>query len=286
MIRGAALAALLVACGTNPEDSNEPPGGYPGPDGLIPGGDWPARPTTEPPGIGWTDVGFGVEYERLTTRGAILIAYGGYTAKLSYSAAWAMELIDAKLGAADVGQVYAVQGPADAGYNSKEIGNSKLRAHLATIDDGHSPIIVIAHSSGSYVAIELLEQLYAANNTGVLSRITYACLEGGGTGLTTPIVDSIRQISFVYAHDPTLTDGYSQNTTAEQALGAQYAPHATTYDVVVPSTGCNDGAGWCLHDVVITHRPHNPGTFDLARDYTDFTNRPVTTEYLTPMIAP
>jgi hypothetical protein len=30
---------------------------------------------------------------------------------------------------------------------------------------------------------------------------------------------------------------------------------------------------------LITHRPHNPSTYDLADDYTDFTNRPVTIEY-------
>ena len=38
------------------------------------------------------------------------------------------------------------------------------------------------------------------------------------------------------------------------------------------------------NDVLITHKPHNPQTFDLARDYTDFVNRPVTTEYLTPFL--
>ena len=54
----------------------------------------------------------------------------------------------------------------------------------------------------------------------------------------------------------------------------------------MPSTGCHDGAGWCLHDVVITHRPHDHETFDLADDYTDFANRPVTTEYLDPLLAP
>ena len=50
----------------------------------------------------------------------------------------------------------------------------------------------------------------------------------------------------------------------------------TTFQVVAPSTGCHNGAGWCLHDVLITHRPHDPSTFDLARDYTDFASRPIT----------
>ena len=57
------------------------------------------------------------------------------------------------------------------------------------------------------------------------------------------------------------------------------ASHATTFAVTVPSTGCVNGAGWCLHDVLVTHRPHDHNTFDLARDYTDFVDRPPTIEY-------
>jgi len=49
--------------------------------------------------------------------------------------------------------------------------------------------------------------------------------------------------------------------------------------VTVDHTGCDVGASWCMHDVVVTHKPHNPEHFDLARDYTDFEGRPVTTEY-------
>ena len=283
--RGLAVAIVVSACAATPHEGDpDGGGGRPGlADPTLAGVEGPAG-SHEPVGSGWTSVGFGVEYERVNTGNAILIAYGGYTALLSYSAAWATELVDVELGAVEVGQIYAVQGPADPGYDAREIGNSHLRAHLATIDDGHSPIFVIAHSSGSYVAAELLEQLTAAGDNDVLARITYACLEGGGAGLTTPIVDGLRQISFVYAHDPTLSDGYSENTGAEQSLGAQFAPHATTFEVTVPGTGCNDGAGWCLHDVVITHRPHDPSSYDLADDYTDFAGRTPTTEYLAPLI--
>jgi hypothetical protein len=41
------------------------------------------------------------------------------------------------------------------------------------------------------------------------------------------------------------------------------------------------GAGWCLHDTLITNHPHDPTTFDLALDYTDFTNgRQVVSSYV------
>ena len=231
----------------------------------------------------WTMVGTGVAYQQVNTGHAIVIAYGGYSARLSDSGAWAMELVDEKLGAADVGHIFAVRGPADPAYAAREIANTKLRAKLATFYDGSAPIYVVAHSSGSYVAHELFGQLRNAT-PAMLTRIAYADLDGGGSGLTNAIVSSLAHAEFVYARDPLLGSGLSKNSGTAIALANAYAPHATVFEVRVPSTGCYSGAGWCLHDVVITHRPHNPSTFDLARDYTDFVNRPVTTEYLDPLL--
>ena len=263
---------FYAACGGQPPDVPPPSNdGDAGP-GFMPGG------KEDSPGDGWTGVGFGVEYQEVNTGTAIVIAYGGYTAHLSYSAAWASELVDAKLGGEGVGRIYAVQGPRDASYAAKEIGNSKLRAHLATIDDGTSPIYVVAHSSGTFVAHELLDQLYTAGKTDVLARISYANLDGGGSGLTDEVVASLHGITFTYAHDPTLASGYSENNATARALAEAYG--TTPFEVTVSHTGCTSGAGWCLHDVLITHRPHDPTTYDLADDYTDFANRPVTTEYL------
>jgi hypothetical protein len=263
------VALVLAGCAAEPElpvpPENEDTG-------VAAGG------KEDSPGPSWTSIGLGVSYQQVNSGHAILIAYGGYSARLSYSAAWATELVDAKLGALDVGHIYAVKGPADPGYSSREIANTKLRAHLATIDDGQAPIYVVGHSSGSYVAHELLAQLHAAGKTDLLARIGYADLDGGGEGLTQGIVDELHAITFVYAHDP--ASGYSENHTTAVALGDDYAPHAATYKVEVTGSGCTSGAGWCMHDVLITHKPHNHNTYDLARDYTDFVNRPVTIEYL------
>ena len=231
----------------------------------------------------WAVIGTGVIYQQVNVGTAVVIAYGGYTARLTDSAAWATELVDERLGAAGVGHVFAVRGPADASYSAREIANTKLRAHLATFYDGTSPIYVVAHSSGSYVAHELFGQLQSTTPT-ILPRIAYADLDGGGSGLTSSIVNALGKAEFVYARDPTLAQGYSMNNGTARALAMTYAPKATAFEVTVPSTCCNSGAGWCLHDVVITHKPHNPQSYDLARDYTDFVNRPVTTEYLAPVL--
>ncbi len=270
------LAVLLSACTSSAtddlDDMFEPP-----PDAVDDG------KTDLPLSTEWISIGVGVSYQQVNTGHAILIVYGGYSAKLAYSAAWATELVDAKLGAADVGHVYAVKGPADAGYAAQEIGNSKLRAHLATLPVD-APIYIVAHSSGSFVAHELLQQLYAAGNTAVLSRIAYANLDGGSSGLTADIVAALDKISFVYAQDPTLASGLSRNSSSAVGMGMTYALYGSAFKVVVPHTGCANGAGWCLHDVVITHRPHDAQSYDLARDYTDFVDRPVTTEYLDGLI--
>lgn len=263
-MRALAFVIIFTACATNvPGES----------DSSVEVGD-----QVDP---GWTSVGYGVEYQQQNAGSAFLIVYGGYQAEITWSAGWATELVDVMLGsAAGIGRVYAVQGPEDPGYDAKEIGNSKLRAHLKTIDDGVSQIIVVAHSSGVFVAHELLDQMDAAGSTDILSRISYANLDGGGTGLTDQIIAELGRVTFAYAHDPTLDDGYSENHDAAIDLGEEYAPKATTFEVTVPNTGCNDGAGWCLHDVLVTHRPHDPDFYDLADDYTDFVNRTPTTEEL------
>jgi hypothetical protein len=275
MLRLAPLLAtmMLAACAeVTPEDA-EPP------DDLV--GDLGDRATVED----WTSIGLGVAYRQVNAGPAILIAYGGYSAELSYSMAWANELVDARLGAAEVGHVYAVKGPDDPGYEDREIANTALRAHLARLAASTAPIYVVAHSSGTFVAHELFAQMLAAGELAFLSRISYANLDGGGSGLTTAIVARLANIAFVYARDPTLASGLSQNSGSIQSLGVIYAAYGDTFEVTVPDTGCASGAGWCLHDVVITHRPHNPLTYDLANDYTDFVDRPVTTEYFDALIA-
>jgi hypothetical protein len=236
---------------------------------------------------GWVSVGRGVAYQKVSDQPGILIAYGGYSARINYSAAWATELVNARLGEAGIGHIYAVQGPQDPGYAAQEIGNSKIRPHLLTYDDGTAPIFVVAHSSGAFVAHEFLRQLNTAGRDDILARIAYSNLDGGGSGFSTAIANKLGALQFVYAKDPALSSGLSQNNGAAKSLFQAYrGAGATLFEVNVRGTGCQSGAGWCLHDVVITHKPHNPARYDLARDYTNFTDRAVTIEYLEPLIVP
>ena len=279
-VLGAALA--LAAC--DPQDATTLDAGV-GVD-APPDDAPPDAPPFVPVDPAWTDVGLGVAYRRMTTGDGVLIAYGGYTTQLTDSEAWATALVAARLATAGIGHAYAVQGPADPGYTGLEIANTALRAHLAGAAPGAASIYVIAHSSGAYVAHELLGQLARAGDAATLARTGYANLDGDGAGFTAERAAALRALAFVYADDPTLAAGLSHNAAAMLALGATYAPAGVAVEVTVPGSGCDDGASWCLHDLVITQRPHDPTSYDLARDYTDFVGRPVTTSYLDALGAP
>ena len=65
------------------------------------------------------------------------------------------------------------------------------------------------------------------------------------------------------------------------ALGARYASAGGVLEVNAARSGCAAGAKWCLHDALVTERPHNPETFDLEKDYQGFLpDRPAAVAYL------
>jgi hypothetical protein len=222
----------------------------------------------------WTAVSNGVTAATSGTGPNIVIAYGGYTATLEDSQDWVAQLTSVRLAALGVGQLYAVQGPADPDYSSREIGNSELAAAVLPEASAATRIVVIAHSSGDFVAGEF----FTFADPAVIAKITYFDLDGGDATVTAQLVASMRGVYFCGADDPAA--GYSENYSSDQSLSAQFSgSHLFTVDAT--GSGCDMGAGWCLHDTLITSHPHDPTTFDLALDYTDFTNgRQVVSSYL------
>lgn len=89
---------------------------------------------------------------------------------------------------------YSVKGPRTTTYSGLEIENSKLLSHLYSLVSASSTtkprlIVIIAHSSGSYVADELFTQLFNRiyNNpndpvyAALKKRIVYYNLDGATT---------------------------------------------------------------------------------------------------------
>src|SRR5205085_5637360 len=113
----------------------------------------------------------------------VLVVYGGYTAEDEYVRRWGDELVRARGAALDVGHLYAVRGPNQSGYANREIANSKLAAHLGDgRAAGASSIVVLAHSSGVFVAGELIGMLEAGRGgvpADTLSKVRLFSLDGG-----------------------------------------------------------------------------------------------------------
>lgn len=226
----------------------------------------------------WTPVGFGITTKDVGTGSNVAIAYGGYTATDEDSQAWVTELTRVRLDALGVGRIYAVRGPKEADYSSREIGNSTLAAALAA-DASAGKIVIVAHSSGGFVA----DELFTLVSPDVMAKITYFNLDGGSWSMNSAMVAKMRGVYICDAHDPVA--GNSENTSSDESLHASLEG-SRLFTVDATGSGCNVGAGWCLHDTLIIDEPHNPATYDLALDYTDFTSgRHVVTSYIDQAVA-
>ncbi|MEM6994060.1 MAG: hypothetical protein AAF721_26340 [Myxococcota bacterium] len=234
----------------------------------------------------------GIHYKEIAGASGsdIFIGYGGYSVQQSWAEAWVDALFEARLAEMGVRHLVAVTGPNDPGYDNLEIGNTKLAATLVDwLDDPDetntdSRIIIAAHSSGAFVAHELFAQLVGSHDPDGLTagRITYFDLDGAQGGLNAQIAEHWHRGYFVYAVKHSGGSEYfSQNVNSMLSAGANFGE---TMEISADDSGCNNSAGWCLHDTVINTRPHNPATFDLELDYTDFADagigRAVAVEYI------
>jgi hypothetical protein len=235
----------------------------------------------------WDALGTGVHAKTIEGGGAnVLIVYGGYTAQDLYVERWADEHVRARGDRLELAALYAVRGPDQSGYAHREIQNSKLAAHLAAgVAERARSIVIVAHSSGTFVAAELVGMLRDGRGgvpADTLSKVTLFNLDGGG-GLDSATMRAMAGAYFVYACDAAL-GRCSHNASTMKDLGARYASAGGALAVDARSSGCSAHAAgglWCLHDTLVTTRPHDPLHYDLARDYTDFSGaRVVVTSYL------
>jgi hypothetical protein len=286
---GTVALGVLAACGAGPLEDDDPELGE-SESALAPLDPEVDDEVTRTP---WQPIGFGVTYKPFGEQPArpnVLLVYGGYTAQDEWVQRWANELLRVKGEALGIGHLYAIKGPNQAGYANREIQNSKLAAHLAL--EGRAAnatsLVTIAHSSGTYVADELLRML--RDGTGgipqdTVGKVDLFNLDGGGVSNPT----LLRQLSsayFVLACDRAI-GRCSHNASGMRSLGAQYASLGGAFEVNATGSGCSrtaSGGLWCLHDTVINTRPHNPAMYDLKRDYTVFTGgRALVTSYLDPL---
>jgi hypothetical protein len=211
----------------------------------------------------------------------VFIAYSGWRITLPATQAWAAALYRSSLRDRGVRYIWAVRGPIDPNYKSVEIGNAKIASALVSrVSDATKFVLVVAHSSGSFVAHELFSVL--ANGLDpknvTAARIVYFDLDGDASGLFPSTVARLRKGYFVGAIDGK-TGTSSPNRIDMQNAAVKFGAPTSYWDIDAAESGCPKGDVWCLHVTCITQRPH-PKPPDPNIDYTDFDGREVAHAYI------
>ena len=276
---------VCAACGAHDHelgpDAPDPDGGV---DGLADAAPSDAAPEPDFTMLPWHVIGTGVNFkDSENPRGnEVFIGYGGYGVSDDEAKTWMTALYAAALRERGVRYVYAVRGPDDVEYVHKEIQNTHLIAHMLPELSSATKFIAIAgHSSGGWVACELLQQLYdqGLDPSGATThRTVYYDLDGVESCLDNTIVQHLRDVFFVSAHTSAGGGGYSLNFPGMMMGAMIYGPQRLKlYDA--SQSGCEASADLCLHVTLVNTRPHDPST-GTPSDYGDFTNRPVNHWYL------
>jgi hypothetical protein len=228
------------------------------------------------------DIGYGVAFKDSLDPDArhAFIGYAGYPFPLDASQSWVTALYHARLRELGVRWVWAVQGPATVSYADLEVGNSFIATKLGELLGDDGLVIVAGHSSGSYVAHELLGQLADGFDPGGVTddKVVYFNLDGGVAGVDQTIMTRLRRAFYVSVYD-SATGTAAPNRDAMQYAAGLYPQDAAYLDLEGDGSGCNAGAPWCLHMVVINALPHDPWDSSVV-DYYDFDGRPVVTSYI------
>ena len=279
LTRSLALAGLLGAfgCAGSPDDTDTETGTDEGALEAV-----GADRDDDVAHTAWTTLGTGVSYKSVGDGTSAILVYGGYSAQDIYSQRWAQELFREKREALSLGHIYAIRGPNQSGYANREIQNSRIAAHLAAGRAAAArSIVIVAHSSGTFVSAELLSMMQAGRAgpaSETLGKTSIFHLDGGGTG-SRQTLSQMAGAFFVYACDSNLGQ-CSKNTSSMKWLGQTYASFGGAIKLDATGSGCNSGGLWCLHDTLITTKPHNPNIYHLRRDYTHFQDsRKVVTAY-------
>jgi hypothetical protein len=246
-----------------------------------------------PDSLSWTSVSSGVNYARADSAlgDDIFVGFGGWTVKQEWGNDWVTGLYSAKLRALGIRHLYSVSGPQKDDYSGREIGTLELARHvlhLLKASPASNRIVVAAHSSGSYVAHALFQDLYdgaSIDSTHLTDgKIIYFCLDGGigsprfGVEITQTMANRLGHICGVSALIPA-ANLYSPNHDEMVELGGKFGSRSSS--MLIDATGCGCSEKWCVHLTLINQRPYNQTAFNVQNDYGNFNaDHPVATVYL------
>ena len=235
----------------------------------------------------------------------VLITMGGMGAKLKWVQKWTEELYKARLKEFNIGMIIVVKGPVEEYYDSREIEIKEMTKRFVTAYQqyGFNETYLIVHSSGVFPAHQMFDFLYIGGDDpttkkmnarkleildpkGITkNRITYIMLDGElgipkGYTLKEKMVENLKKIYSFYAVD---AETGTRSGMAHEAIKVKYAfqTKTTLYKYIAKNSGCKPDAKWCVHETLITTRPHNPARYDLEKDYQFFdSTRKVVTGYM------
>jgi hypothetical protein len=243
------------------------------------------------PSSQWELIGNGITYKKIASKQVdkIVICFAGWSVKQNGAQNWAEELYLDRLNKNNYVGLFAVQGPKDVFFESLEIETNQLVNYLLTSKDfkqqdkSKLEILVIAHSSGSYVAHHFFHELQK-QSPKLLRSITYFNLDGdigsstSQTTLTKKIVSNLKKITAVYSFEE-INKIISPNKDAMVKIAESFPKKVILKEWKTQNSGCVNK--WCIHDALINKIPHNPNGFDLERDYNQMNSKhPVNSEYL------
>jgi len=225
----------------------------------------------------------GVNYLEIdSSSNKIFIGFAGWTVKQNWVNNWVNSLNEFYLNKKSFGKLYSVKGPNDVLFKNKsDINIDSLIIHLKTQINENIEIVISAHSSGSFVANYFLNNLL--NSVNEIPYITYFNLDGG-IGEEETYLDSNSALKITKIYPVSVFDKSKNTYSANHQTMIEFAElykNAEHIQINISQSSCDKNGIWCLHDRLIITNPHNPTTFDLEKDYNNFSKEnPPAIEYL------
>lgn len=235
----------------------------------------------------------------------VLITMGGMGAKLKWVQKWTEELYKSKLNEFDIGLIIIVKGPVEEYYDSREIDIKEMTKRFVAFyqEYGMKETFLIVHSSGVFPAHQMFDYLYLGGDDPIIkkmnmrkleildpegitkNKINYIMLDGEmgipkGYPLVEGMVKNLKMVYSIYAVDAQ-TGTESGMADEAKKVKDNFSEKTILHKYIAENSKCLPGAKWCVHETLITTRPHNPAKYDLKNDYQIFdSTRKVVTGYM------
>lgn len=199
----------------------------------------------------------------------MLVVLAGWRITLTSAQGWAEGLRHAHPLLARSRASFAVQGPAQVDFRDKELAVDALLAALEARSAQAPAVLVVAHSSGAFVAATLFDRaLRQGRAPGLAGRLAYVDLDGDRPlpedperSLGPRTIAGLRGALFVAVEDSARgLRGFSHPVMESEARHLGAAGHLLRYDA--SNAGCTSNT--CAHLALVRSVPRATGNESYA----------------------